>query len=517
MRIRIFILILTMGFLSNLKAQQWVENGSLDTIRIQLKLKNNRNPQQYEINNALRAIAYAGQKPVEILQINWEFISSYEVFRQEKGNFKSDIVIKPMAPVGDLNLYEFNSAEYILPVLQSFRLRIFKEDSSLVYLKYFNQNPLSVHLAGQENHFSIWHERWAKGYYMKIDQFEFKYNASNYTFEKWFQFVNDYKAANYIVDDLLMNYKQKQQSVQEPCSFLVKSFVVADQLKKIYQMPFYEATVGTKNDPNQLEQKMKLFSVLINLNIDKYVAIYKNSVSTESVNLGHLIDAYLLEEENRLRLQQNYVSMYKELFTALSITSYPLNLTYQNLNIFDLMSEGKDGERKQLVSSFEVSLYKKSMANIDTLIAKELFSEALFYVDNVEGFVKNSEALKLSDSFKQTKAIAAYGMYHSYMKVVDRALDAKNFKLAAQYLRKAGLVQENYPQEIITNSLVEKKKVQLLNNCFSEYQQMIQKNKFPEAIVLRDTIRDLMLEFKLEGMEAMLAQLNLLDNQAMKN
>lgn len=516
MRLYLSIFVLIFGFSQNLRAQQWVEDGSLDTIRVQLKLRSSGDVQQNEINNSLRSIAYTNQKPVENLQIDWELIASYQVFRQEQGNFKSDILIIPMAPKGDMNLYEFNSSEYILPTLQSFRLRIYKEDGSLVYLKNFNENALSVNSAGQVAHFSIWHQRWGEGYYMKIDQFEFNYKAGDYSFAQWFQFTNDYIAANYLVSDLLKNYRQKQDSPQESLPFLIKSLRQVNYLIKLYQMPFYQATIGARKDPDQLEQKVKMLSILLDLNIEKYVEIFKHSVSSKSNKVEHFISSYLLEEENLLNLQQSYGSMYKELFTELSKTNYPANLTYENINIFDLIEDKMAVDKKQYIVSFEKSLYAKSIINIDTLITQQYFSEALFYIDNLEGFVRQSNSFELSDSFKKTKAVAAYGMYYSYVKVVDKAIQAKNLNLAAQYLRKAGMIQEAYPQEIITNGLAEKKTSQLVDIFYADYNSMINQNMYSNAAVTRDNIRKLIYDFRIKDKDDMLLQLNLLDNLALK-
>jgi len=510
----IFVLILVIS--QNLSAQQWVGNGSLDTISIRLKLRSSADAQQNEINNSLRSIAYTNQKPVENLQIDWDLIASYQVFRQEQGNFKSDILIRPLAPEGDVNLYEFNSAEYILPTLQSFRLRIYKEDSSLIYLKNFNKNAISVNSAGQVVHFYIWHQRWGKGYYMKIDQFEFNYKAGDYSFARWFQYANDYKAADYLVSDFLKNYRQKQDSPQKPFPFLIKSLRQVNYLISIYQMPFYQATVGAKNDPDQLEQKMKMLSVLLDLNIEKYVEIFKNLGSSESYDVEQLIHRYLLEEENLLSIQLSYGSMYKELFKELSKTNYPANLSYKNINIFNLIEDKMGVDKKQYIVFFENSLYAKSMINIDSLITQQYFSEALFYIDNLEGFVRQSNSFELSDSFKKTKAVAAYGMYYSYVKVVDKAIQAKNLNLTAQYLMKAGLIQEAYPQEIITNGLAIKKTSQLVDIFYADYNIMINRNMYSEAVAMRDNIRKLIYDFRIEGKDDLLLQLNLLDILALK-
>lgn len=513
MRLLIIIFIFFLGVSQNLSAQQIEDYGSLDTIRIQLKYELNADVKQIEVNNSLRSIAYTHQKPIETMQINWELISSYEVVRQERGGFKSEVLIKPLAPVGDLNVYNFNSSQYILPELQSFRLCIYSPDSTLMYLKYFKQNAVSVNSAGEISRFSILHQKWGKGYYMKIDQFELNSNSTDYSFEQWFQYINDYKAADYLVSDFLKKYKELQPYPQEPGFFLIKSLRQANYLKELYQMPFYGATVGAKNDPDQLEQKMKMLVILLDINIDKYIGIVKTSGFSENTNVESLINSYLNEDENFLHLQQNYASMYKEMFRHLSQTSYPQNLSYKNNTIFNLFANGQADKEKQLILAFENSLSKKSIVHINSLMEQELFSEALFYIENLEGFVKQSAALELSDDFKQTKAMAAYGMYNSYMSVVEKAIAVKNINLAVQYLNKAGSVQENYPQQILTNGIVEKKKSQLVNICFNDYYQMLEQNKYAEVTAMRDTIRSLIIDFQLEELEGMRTKLDMLDNQ----
>lgn len=508
MRITVFTLVFIFGIAQNVLAQQWIENGHLDTIQVDLKLGESQDFKQNEVNRMLRSIAYTHQKPAEMLRIRWELVASYQVYRQEEGNFKSEIFIKPLAPQGDIHLYEFNSADYILPELHSFRLRIFKEDSSLVYLKYYNQNPISVSSVGKIASFSIWHQRWAKGWYMKIDQFGFQNNTKAVSFEQWFQYTNDYKAANYLVDKLLEDYQNLQQSAQDPCPFLIKSLRQVNYLKKLYQMPFYRLTIQAKNDPDKLERKMNILATLLDLNIEKYTSLFRKSVSEEEISIDHLVRVYLEEEANLMHLQQNYYSIYDDLFNQLAKTNYPTNLSHKDFKFTDVVAENSIGG-KSLVSSFENRLFEKSIFNINQLIRDKNYSEALYTIDNFERFVAHADAIKLNDVYTQFKARAAYGMYHSYVEIVEKAIKIKNTKLAVQYLKKASAVQETYSKQIITNGLVEKKLRLLLAVCYADYNSMIEQNQFLEAAAKRDTIRELISDFMLEGHEAML------DNQAL--
>ncbi|MDA3907390.1 MAG: hypothetical protein PF484_15065 [Bacteroidales bacterium] len=510
MRTIVFFLVFFLSFIHNVVAQQWIENGSLGSIKIDLKYKRANDLIQNEMNRILSSIAYTHQKPVEITNVKWELISSYQVFREEKGNFKSEIFIKPLAPEGDLNLYKFNSAEYILPILHSFRLRIFKEDSSLVYVKQFQEIPISVNSAGQIAHFSILHQRWAKGWYMEIDQFEFKDLERDYTFEQWFQYTNDYEAANYLINSLSKTYRQLQQSLQEPSAFLIKSFRQVDYLEKLSQMPFYKATVIDGKDPDNLQQKVKIMSTLFELNIEKYATLLKNYVITESFSIEHLVDAYLLEDENILTLQDNYNGIYDDLFKQLARSNYPNNLSYENFTFFEIV--GSDNvEIYKIISSFENLLYSKSIDNIDNLIDNQQFAESLFALGNLEKFIVNSKTLELNEFFNQYKAKSAYGMYYSYINVADQAIKIKNTNLALQYIKKAGIVQETYPKLILTNSLVEKKLWQLLDVYYSDYNYMIVQNGSSDFDSKRDSIRDLIISFRFAGSEELLNQLFLID------
>ena len=94
MKLKHIFFVLIIGFSQNLWAQQWVENGALDTINVHLDLQSSAEPRQLEINKNLRAIAYIHQKPTEILQIDLDLVVSYQVYRQEKGNFKSKILVQ---------------------------------------------------------------------------------------------------------------------------------------------------------------------------------------------------------------------------------------------------------------------------------------------------------------------------------------------------------------------------------------------------------------------------------------
>jgi hypothetical protein len=280
-------------------------------------------------------------------------------------------------------------------------------------------------------------------------------------------------------------------------------------------MPFYRFTIQAKNDPDKLERKMNVLATLLDLNIEKYASLFNVSVKDKSLAIDRLVDVYLKEETNLLRLQQNYSSIYDDLFNQLAKTNYPSNLSHKNFKFTDVIAKDNPNG-KSLLSIFENRLFEKSIFTIDRLIREENFTEALYTIDNLERFVSNADAIKLNDAYKQFKARAAYGMYYSYVDIVDKAINIKNTKLAIQYLKKATAVQEAYAKQIITNSLVEKKLRLLLAICYADYNAMIEQDRYLEAAVKRDTIRELIGDFQLEGQEAMLDQLNMLDNQALK-
>ncbi len=508
----LFIVVFLLSLFQNAQSQQWIESSFLDTISINFKNERNANARQNEINHILGSIAYSHQKPIDNIQVQWELTASHQIFREERGNFKSEILVKPLSPKGDLELYNFPSAKYILPELQSFRMRIFKEDSSLVYVKQFNQNPISVNSLGQIAHFTFLHQRWANGWYVDIDQFIFKKDTSDYTFEQWFQFTNDYKAANYMTDKLLEKYRLLQKSPQEPCSFLIKSLQQLNYLKKMSEMPFYLATISTNEDPDSLKKKMSILMTLYELNIEKYKSIIQVSTVSETFSSENLVITYLNEEENLLTLQQEYGSIYDAIFQQLIKTNYPANLFYKDYNYFELFGANKT-EVQTYIRAFEFTLYEKSMSRIIDLVQNGDYAISLYFIDNLKLFDNQSDAFKLTDTFYQFKARAVYGIYTSYANVVDQAIKIRNTKLALQYIDKAKKIQELYSSEIITNSLVENKLKQLIQVYYEDYDVMMSQNRYSEADIKLDTIRELIGNFSLSEADVMLNQLDTIINQ----
>lgn len=499
------------------RAQQWVGHGSLDTIRIHLQLTNQTDFEHQQINKALRAIAYSQQKPPETVQVDWDIVASYQVLREEQGQFKSDIFLKPLLPQGDVKLYNFSSANYLLPQLTAFRLRVFKEDSSLVYLKYYKDVQINAASVGNIARFSIWHQRWAKGWYMKIDQFAFDYQAAEYSFSEWFEYANDYQAANYLVDKLLKSYDDMQQKPQEVFPFLIKSIRQVNSLKKVYQLPFYKALILKKQDPEGLEQKMGRLSTLYDLNILAYAQKFLQSSEADSSILNHLVDTYLNENYELFSVQQQYPGMYDQLFEKIRGDNYPANLQYKDFDLIGSTEVVSTLDKKQLQTAFENAVYEKSMIKLNALIDEQAFTEALFFVDNLEGFRKNAHAFERTDAFMQAKARAAYGLYYSYVKVMDQALKIGNINMAVTYIEKATAVQQKYPKQIITNGLVERKLRLLLDTKFAEYQKCLDGERHAEASARREVLKQLIQQFKLEGTEAIFEVLNAYENRAQKN
>lgn len=506
-----FIAVFLIGFIPTTQSQQWIESGFLDSINIDMGYHRINENLQNGYNQILGSIAYTQKKPVESVKIQWSLIASYQIFREGNGSFNTEILIKPNTPEGDLKLYDFYSAKYILPELKSFRLRIFKEDSSLVYSKQFNQNAISVSSVGQIVHFSFLHQRWVEGWYVKIDQFNFKNNTSDYTFEQWFQYTNDYKAANYFVDKQLEKYKLLQQFPQESGSFLIKTLQQLNYLQKLNKMPFYLATISSNEDPDGLKKKIKILLTLYELNIEKYRANFQESKTSQFFSSANIVNAYMLEEDNLLNMQQEYISIYDAIFQQLIKANYPSNLVYKDFNFFELLGADQTEIQKHM-QAFEHTLYEKSMLRIIDLVQNQDYAISLYFIDNLESYSNQTNAFKLTDTFYQFKARAVYGIYTSFVNVVDQAIKIRNTKLALQYIDKAKKIQELYPSEIITTNLVDKKIKQLIHLHYDDYNEMMSQNRYLEADRKLDTIRELIGNFPMSEADVMLNQLDTIKN-----
>ena len=304
MRFFAFIFLFSFCLSSSLKAQQRVGNVNLDTIHIVLELRNTNEDNQDEINSILRSAAYTHQKPAENIKVSWALVPSFHIQRQEDGSFKSEISINSLAPIGDTKLYSFESTEYIFPAIKSFRVQVYKVDGSLVYVKEYNQKIISAKSEPRMFSFPFEHQRWTNGWSIEIDQLKLEYNTEEYSFEKWFQYTNDYQAANYLVDSLLEGYRYLQRSSHEPKSFLVKSIRQAKSMKHLCELPFYQATVLSKKDPDNLEKKVKIFQTFLDLNIQKYSDLVESSSFLDNEMVEELVETYLNEDEDLLNWQQ---------------------------------------------------------------------------------------------------------------------------------------------------------------------------------------------------------------------
>lgn len=495
----VVLLLINLSLITQLHAQQWIEHGILDTLQIQLSFKKSENPIQKEINQNLRYIAYSKFKPIEVVKIDWDIILSYQITRQEKGNFATDIYIKPLEPKGDFEVYQFDASAVILPKIQSFRIQVFKEDSSLVYLKYYNGEAIDANSVGQIASFTILHQRWAKAWFIKIDQFELEYFKGEYAFEDWFHYVTNYKTADYIVSELSNGYLIKQANVKESIPFLIKSLRYSNYLQKIYRSDFYSALILNKKDPLNLKNRMDIFSATLDINIDRYAAGIKNSPEIDNLSLSQIAIDYMEEDELLLKLKKNYGNIYDNLFEILAAYDYPDNFMHDEISFFELISSGEMDRVNILKSEFEKLFYEYSIAKLDLLIENQNFSEALFYIENLESFRENSENLIPSDKFEQRKSICAYGMYKSYANVIDKALEVKNLRLAEQYIEKAVLHQKKYASQIISNALIEEKILKIIKLASIDLKLLIQQNKQTEVTAKQDTIRHILNSFYSEN------------------
>ena len=164
-----------------------------------------------------------------------------------------------------------------------------------------------------------------------------------------------------------------------------------------------------------------------------------------------------------------------------------------NSSIFLFIDAIKDLINHSNLKSYHFNYDVISVLIVDGMIRKaakyissERYNEALDVLINANSICNTVPGNYNFDDLFSNISRAKYGIYHSYIKVAERAVKGNNFELAEKYLDQAINFQIENSEYIISNIPTERTVLKFVNNCIVRGEEALSNKNYSSALIYFD-------------------------------
>ncbi|MCD4697642.1 MAG: hypothetical protein K8S16_15560 [Bacteroidales bacterium] len=166
------------------------------------------------------------------------------------------------------------------------------------------------------------------------------------------------------------------------------------------------------------------------------------------------------------------------------------NAKYSHSELFDMKKNISHILRKSkfcndsdiIFDRFKSEVFKAYLKKSEKLLAEENFHLAKGVIENAQRFYLSALGKQFPAELNILMSKANYGIYNSYLHLIDRAIDIGNYGLAENYIEKAKIFQEKNRATIISKKQILTASEELVNLYINKGFRQIQSDEFEEAI-----------------------------------
>ena len=297
--------------------------------------------------------------------------------------------------------------------------------------------------------------------------------------------IDNYYASIDAIDFALDRYNPGNIEINS----IVTSFIRIKELERVHQnlshSEFIESLSLSKNDPagffdqlNKLEKEIIKYNyqfdallqsldfINLNKNIKKYANTYVDEITSfymESQTVTHSNTSHFYKLGS-LDYQNSYLANYSQgLEKFLRKTQYCNDISKVEYNI-----------KKRIFEAYQQKALK--------LIEEESYYLAKGILINAQSFYKTCFRKSTPVDLNILISKANYGIYHSFLHLIDRAIEVGNYKLAESYIKKAQIFQGENSITIISDKYLLDISEELARLYISKGTQLIDNEEYEEAI-----------------------------------
>jgi hypothetical protein len=192
---------------------------------------------------------------------------------------------------------------------------------------------------------------------------------------------------------------------------------------------------------------------------------------------------YVEEVAEFCTMSQDVTYSHRDYYYSLSLVDYTAyNLFSYKSGFEEILAKTRFCNDTDLVLQIlKHEIYKAFLEKSETLILQEQYHLAKGVLINAENFYLSTlgQVNELDLTIQLSKA--NYGIYNSYLHLIDRAIDIGNYELAENYIQKAMDFQHDHSSTIIANQFINRVSEDLIKLYINKGITQNQDSEFEEA------------------------------------
>ncbi len=411
-------------------------------------------PNEHSINNFfIREIAKFNFTSL----YNTRFVYNYSIHKsitQTSPNFfVVSIEFTGEKCTGDIYYRDFNISDILIPEEVDFNVTVIDKNN------YIETREFKEVTVNAENKFSVEYSFEAPyknvAYVLKISDINFYSEKKDR--QKFFDRINS--VDNYYASIAAIDYAMDQfVKIQLKPSAIVETYLQIQELERIYShvtnSDFIKTLDIEHHDVAGYFEKLTHFKRNLQ-RYDSYYDILLNSVDYLKLKISpsEIAQGYINQISDYFILAQHVTHSQSTYFYNLGRVDYnhtSINGIQSGLNKI-LLKTPYCNDLNQIYKVFEQEIFGAYMEKANFFIRQENYYIAKGILDNAECFFKTISRKSEPVELRILISKADYGIYDSYLHLIDRAIDVGNYDLAENYIDKAQSFQQDNSASIISD------------------------------------------------------------------
>ncbi len=322
-------------------------------------------------------------------------------------------------------------------------------------------------------------------YSLKIENTHFYSDLNDQEkFNKRISLIDDYYAAIAIVKQALKRFNEIDLNKNSIIDF----YIQLKEFERTYQLVskgafIAELGIEPHDEGGYFENLTALKNQLVRF--IEYFDILTESEDSFRVNksVKAYAELYVEEATKYLMQSQQVTHSQSSFYYRLGFIKYDqrfLNCYSKDISQVLNKTNYRNSE-KTIFQKLEEQIFKVYLDKADELIKTHRFSLALGMLRNAEGYYKVCFNNVLPVTLNLLISQANYGIFNSYLQLIDRAIDAGNYNLADSYLDKAMQFQKENAISIITDDYMRQISERLTILYIARGNELIEEEEYKNA------------------------------------
>ena len=297
--------------------------------------------------------------------------------------------------------------------------------------------------------------------------------------------IDNYYASIAAID---LAYEKLNKVIVEPNS-LIESLIVMKETERLYHNvktdEFIDNLKIYDKDPAGYYEKLKgLEDLLVKYNSSFDILLNSYDYIELDDFLKSAATFYVNEVSSYLTLSQEVSHSNSTYFYNLGKIEYNhaiFNSYFSDFERILVKTKYKDNVN-QILDAYKGEVFNAYLKIADQFITIEQFHLSKGVLSNGKSFFETAFNHSAPLQLNILDSKANYGIYDSYLQLIDRAIEVENYDLANNYISKALSFQQEHSSTIITNDHINKISEKLASLYIEKGNTLIEENNYKDAI-----------------------------------